>query len=75
MMQSLKEGDSSMKNFMDIVFIALYAYTTIFGLGPILFTDSSFELKVLACLLVISIYAVLTFFLLLWKRKNNKRLY
>ena len=64
-----------MKFLMDVVFILLYLYTTFFGLGPILFTDSSNELKILACLLVISIYAVLTFFLLLWKRKNNKRLY
>ena len=64
-----------MKHFMHIVFIALYVYTTFYGLSPLLFAVSTFELKVLACLLVISIYAALTFFLLLWKRKNNKRLY
>lgn len=55
----------------NIVFILLFALVTLFGLGPVLMADGTFQERMLTLLIVLVIYALLILGFRYWIRRNK----
>lgn len=55
----------------NIVFILLIALVTLFGLGPVLMADGTFQERMLTLLIVLVIYALLILGFRYWIRRNK----
>lgn len=61
-----------MKGFVYIVFIIAYVLVTFFGIGPVLMADGSMTERIITLIIVLIIYALLTFTLILILKKIKK---
>jgi hypothetical protein len=56
-----------------ILFAVLYALTTFFGLGPVLFADGSDRERLVTLIVVLLIYAAITYMLRILLKRRRKR--
>jgi len=56
-----------------ILFAVLYALTTFFGLGPVLLADGSDRERLVTLVVVLLIYAAITFMLRILLKRRHKR--
>lgn len=61
-----------MKLLIYLAFIFMYVFITVTILAPILFTDGAFLKKLIALLIAIFLYFILTFILLRWKKASQE---
>jgi hypothetical protein len=58
-----------MKWLIYFIYTILYLAVTLFGLGPVLLADGTNEERAITGIIVAMIYGVLTWTLVIWRRK------